>query len=106
MTSSPSTFDFRVKAQSIGFFETPVALCQLSEGEYFLDEIEKLVRQRRENDPGVTRSNTGSWHSDTNMLQWGGQPARLLGEKVTSIARRMSHFKGSSPDAFDWPLQM
>jgi len=106
MSRSTSPIEFRIKAQSIGFFETPVAICQLSEAESLLDDIERKVRERRNNDPGVTRSNVGSWHSDTNMLEWGGESAKALGEKVVSIARRMSYFKGTSPDAFNWLLQM
>lgn len=106
MTPAQTSYDFRIKAQSIAFFETPVAYCQLSGGDAFLDELEQLVRQRRAKDPGVSRSNIGGWHSDTKMLDWGGAPARVLGEKVVSIAQRMTWFKGATADAFDWPLQM
>jgi len=106
MSDSNTSYDFRIKAQPIAFFETPVAYCQLTDGESFLNEIEQVVRQRREQDPGVSRSNIGGWHSDTRMLEWGGEPARVLGEKVISIAKRMTYFEDASPDAFDWPLQM
>jgi len=106
MNKTDASYDIRIKAQPIAFFETPVAYCQVSGGETFLNELEKIVRQRRKQDPGVNRSNIGGWHSDTQMLEWGGEPARVLGEKVISVARRMSHFKDATADAFDWSLQM
>ncbi|MEZ5492232.1 MAG: TIGR02466 family protein [Gammaproteobacteria bacterium] len=106
MSDPKDTYNFRTRAQPMGLFETPIAYCQLQGGEEFLQDLEAIVRRRRDEDPGLSRSNIGGWHSDTRMLEWGGEPARKLGETVISIARRMTHFKESSPDAFDWPLQM
>jgi len=100
------SYTFRAKAQPLALFETPIAYCQLTDGETFLQDLEEVVRKRRSLDPGISRSNIGGWHSDTRMLDWGGEPARKLGETVVSIAKRMTHFKESTADAFDWPLQM
>ncbi|MBT8145678.1 MAG: hypothetical protein KJN90_02430, partial [Gammaproteobacteria bacterium] len=61
MSSLDSAYDFRIKAQPIAFFETPIAYCKLSGGDSFLEDIEQVVRQQRETDPGVKRSNLGGW---------------------------------------------
>ena len=106
MTDSNSSYNFRTRAQPMALFETPIAYCQLEGGEQFLQDLETLVRQRRDKDPGLKRSNIGGWHSDTRMLEWGGAPARKLGDTVINIARRMTHFKNNSLDAFEWRLQM
>jgi len=106
MTEHASPYDFRTRAQSLGLYETPLAYCQLQGAEDFLRDLENRVRRRRETDPGIQRSNIGGWHSDSNMLEWGGRAASKLGETAVSIARRMTHFKDSSADAFHWPLQM
>ncbi len=106
MNDSKTPYNFRTRAQPIALFETPIAYCQLTDGEQFLEDLEAVVRDRHGKDSGIKRSNIGGWHSDTRMLDWGGEPARKLGQTVINIARRMTHFKGSSPDAFDWTLQM
>lgn len=36
------------------------------------------VRARRSASPGIQRSNYNGWHSDTEMLKWGGEPARRI----------------------------
>ena len=97
---------FRVRAQPLAFFETPIAYCQLDDGEDFLIELEQIVRKRREEDGGIKRSNIGGWHSDSKMLLWGGEAAAILAKAVTNVCKRMSHFKGVSQDAFDWQFQM
>ena len=104
MSNQDPNFSFRVKAQPLAFFETPIAYCQLDGGEDFLLELESIVRKRREENEGVKRSNIGGWHSDTKMLQWGGQAATKLGETAISVCKRMSQFKGGTADSFDWKL--
>ena len=101
-----TSYDFRVQAQPVGFFETPVAFGQLTGGEPLLTDLEAVIRQRKTGDEGVRRSNVGSWHSDTRMLEWGGPAATQLANTAVNMAKRMSHFKESSPDRFNWLVQM
>ena len=75
------TFDqIKVEAQPIGLFETPVAYCTLKNGEALMSELESAIRQKKAADQGLSRSNIGGWHSDTDMLNWGGDAARKLAE--------------------------
>ena len=40
------------------------------------------------------------------MMEWGGEAANKLANTAISIAKRMSHFQESSPDAFEWKVSM
>lgn len=96
----------RVEAQHVGFFETPVAYCRLKEGESLLMELEKSIRENRSQSDGLLRSNSGGWHSDTDMLQWAGAPARKLADAAINIAKRMSHFQEARLADYDWQVRM
>ncbi len=83
-----------------------MAYCRLKEGETLLQELEQHIRENRAEAEGLSRSNIGGWHSDTDMLQWGGEAANRLAESAINIAKRMSHFQEASPEAYDWQLRM
>ncbi|MFM1896299.1 MAG: hypothetical protein RLZZ385_1373 [Pseudomonadota bacterium] len=106
MSTSSKTYTCRVQAQPVGFFETPVAYGRLVDGEPLMNDLTSAIRQRKAADEGVKRSNIGGWHSDTGMLNWGGPAARQLADTAVKMAKRMTHFKDSSVDAFDWTVQM
>lgn len=96
----------RVEAQPIGLFETPVAYCALKDGEALMDELESVIRRKKAEDQGLSRSNIGGWHSDTDMLHWGGDAARKLAETAVNVAKRMSHFHERDKNALDWTVRM
>lgn len=96
----------KVEAQPLGLFETPIAYCALQNGEDLMAELASAIRKKKADDAGVSRSNIGSWHSDTDMLSWGGDAAVKLAETAVNIAKRMSHFQESSPDNYDWIVRM
>ena len=106
MQNQDDKYLHKVAAQHVGVFETPIAYCQINEGDQLLNELEQIVRERRRTEPGVTRSNIGSWHSDTNMLEWGGAAAGRLAGSAIKICQKMSHFKQSSVADHDWVVRM
>ena len=106
MSQQNSSYDIRVKAQPLGLFETPIAYGELTGGEELMQDLEAAIRQRMTSDPGVSRSNRGSWHSDTDMLDWGGAAAAKLAETAINMARRMTFFKEGNAEDFHWPVQM
>ena len=63
------TEPMRVEAQPVGLFETPFAY---GHGETLMAAFEQTIRDRMAEDDGLSRSNIGAWHSDTDMLSWGG----------------------------------
>ena len=106
MTISKEDTNFKVEAQPIGFFETPIAFGRLKNGEELLTELEIAIRRNQKQNGGLTRSNIRSWHSKTDMLQWGGDAAIKLAESAVNIAKRMSHFVESDVDRYEWSVSM
>ena len=99
--------DLTLKAKPGVLFETPIVLAHFDDCEEFVDELRATILAKRESDPdGLKRSNVGGWHSDTDMLSWGGEPARELIRRVISIAKKMSHFRDMSVEDIDWRIQM
>lgn len=96
----------QVEAQPVGLFETPLAYCRLKDSEGLLSDLENSIREKKKQDEGVKRSNIGGWHSTTDMMEWGGESARRLAESAVTVARRLSHFKESSADNYNWLVRM
>lgn len=106
MQNNDNKYDYRVEAQHVGFFETPIAYCKLKNGDNLVTDLDQVIRQHMASQAGLKRSNIGGWHSDTNMLTWGGKAATKLAETAISIAKRMSHFQEATPDQYDWVVRM
>jgi uncharacterized protein (TIGR02466 family) len=95
-----------LKAQMMPLFETPVAIAKVEAPEGVIDALRDVILRRRAEDPGVVRSNIGGWHSDTDMLHWGGQAARQVADAAVRLAKRMSHFNETTVEDYDWPVEM
>lgn len=96
----------KVEAQQLGFFESPVVYSRLTDSDQLLTDLEAAIRENMANSKGLDRSNVGGWHSDTSMLDWGGSAARKLADTAVKICKRVSHFKDSHVDNFDWTVRM
>jgi len=89
-------------------FETPVIVDSLPDAAALNAGLLSAIRARRASHPaGVTRSNQLGWHSDIDMLDWGGAAARALVEHVVGVADEHS-IDIVSPDAprFAWLPEM
>lgn len=106
MSGAEAYEHLRVQASPAPFFETPVAIGRLGGGEALLADLRASILLEMARSPGLQRSNQGGWHSDTRMLEWGGDAAAKLAETAVKLAKRMSHFNGSSPDAYQWVVRM
>ena len=69
-------------------------------------ELEEVIRKRKTVSKGLSRSNLGGWHSESDMLEWGCPGAQRLAEAAVKIGKRMSHFKGSSTENRQWIVRM
>lgn len=99
--------DIKIKAQMTPMFETPVVLAKFEQADGLIDDLKAVILKQMQADPdGMKRSNVGGWHSDTEMLSWGGAPAKILCEKAIAMAKRLSAFAGASHDDFSWWCQM
>ena len=67
-------------------FPTPFGkdVLQSEEG---IAALRQAIEAERKRDPkGIQISNVGSWHSNTNMIDWGGEAARALAYKAMTMA--------------------
>jgi uncharacterized protein (TIGR02466 family) len=106
MTNQTQKSPLRVEAQHVGFFETPIAYCRLKDGEALIRELVKSIGKNQEQADGLQRSNFGGWHSDTNMLEWGGDAAKKLSQTAINVAKRMTHFQEENSDSYEWHVRM
>ncbi len=99
--------DMKPQAARQTLFETPIAQVNFQGGEAFLADMRKVVLDKQLEDPkGVGRSNVGGWHSDVDMMKWGGAPAQKLADTAIAVAKRMSSFPGANHDDYHWLCQM
>ena len=100
------TYAIKVKAQPLPLFETPIGFGELSNADALLDDLTAAISAKKVSSAGIKRSNEGGWHSETDMLEWGGAAAQKVAETAISVAKRMSHFEGVSVDDFEWTATM
>lgn len=88
-------------------FATPFASDVLKSAEG-IAELRRLIETERQRDAkGVQISNVGGWHSNTNMIEWGGEAARALAYKAMTMADALT-IDSKSPQAtrFGWVPEM
>ena len=76
-------------------FYTPLLEVDLSGEAGLIEALKSAIEANRANSQGVTRSNVGGWHSDTDMLRWGGEPALKLGRHVMENALQHTNDNGA-----------
>lgn len=69
-------------------FATPVIEVRLPMAQQLIDPLRQAILARREQSKGIARSNILGWHSDIEMLQWGGAAAQTLAVETMKICGR------------------
>lgn len=67
-------------------FWTPIVVDGLPDAQALNDELERIILEVREREPGIRRANVGGWHSETDMSEWGGPSFDRLLERVFQLA--------------------
>ena len=67
-------------------FSTPFLSDRLQSAEGIAALRELILAEQQRDSAGVQISNIGGWHSNTNMLDWGGEAARALALKAMDMA--------------------
>ncbi|MBO9714177.1 TIGR02466 family protein [Sphingomonas sp.] len=107
MASAPPNPDMlRVRAERLGLFDTPVLHGQVADAAALNTALGEAIRAQMAAEPGIGRSNVGGWHSKTDMLAWGGEPAARLADAAIRVAKRLSHFDGHDPAKLHWWTRM
>ncbi len=88
-------------------FATPILKVRVPDSEALNKALLESIDKKREEHPGVMRSNIGGWHSDTDMTFWGGAPARTLAEiAVQSVSGHMADISTGGKKNFHWDVEM
>ena len=67
-------------------FPTPLIIDEVKNADALNAELEKAILERMGADPGIKRSNVGGWHSNTDLLKWGGPAGSRIGEHALKLA--------------------
>ena len=59
-------------------FPVPVMVTKLADAESLNTALAEAIQIHKAQSQGLARSNILGWHSDTEMLKWGGEAAKSL----------------------------
>lgn len=94
-------------AQAASLFETPAIVDQIADCAALNEALKSVILARMEADEGLTISNVGGWHSDTRMLEWGGEAARTLCERIIALADQFTvDLKAKDGPRYKWVPEM
>lgn len=96
------------KPEVRSIFPTHVLETRIKDWARLNEALGSVIDEKYRSDPGISRSNLGGWHSDTEMLRWGGEPARRLGLATLQLCGAYTNDKGMQGAAprFEMGLEM
>jgi uncharacterized protein (TIGR02466 family) len=95
----------RVEIAVKGLFATPVAAVEVPGAAALNAELERLILQRRDQTPSVQASNAGGWHSDRDILTWGGTPMAAIIDVAKGVANQLTADRAGKPVHPAWTVQ-
>lgn len=69
-------------------FPVPVMVTSLEGAAALNEALKDVIHKNKTEADGVARSNILGWHSDSEMLRWGGEPAKQLGLAMLQVCGR------------------
>jgi uncharacterized protein (TIGR02466 family) len=73
-----------------GLFATPVAAVEVPNAAERNAALTAVILKKRAETPSVQASNAGGWHSDREIMTWGGEPAVEILDMAKELANRMT----------------
>ena len=95
----------RVEINIRGLFATPVAAVELPDAAARNAELRRIILDRRVSHPSVQASNAGGWHSDRDILDWGGAGMAEVIAAAKQVANRMTADRAGQPLHPNWSVQ-
>lgn len=92
--------------QAGSLFETPLIIDEMPDRARVNAGLRAVIMENRERSEGVSISNVGGWHSDTHMLEWGGEAARALNDRIVAAADRFTVDIRSASPRHKWAAEM
>lgn len=89
-------------------FTTPFIVDRLQSPEGLRVLREAILAEQTRDPTGAAISNIGGWHSNTKMIEWGGEAARALAYKAMTLADAATVDIGSADTSsrYDWVPEM
>ena len=88
-----------------GLFATPVAALEVPGAAAVNAELEAAILRRRAETPSVQASNAGGWHSDRDILEWGGPRAGEVIELAKGVAGQLTADRAGKLVRPAWTVQ-
>ena len=88
-----------------GLFATPVAAIVLPDAEARNARLRKLILEHRNQYPSIQSSNAGGWHSERDLLDWGGPDAADILALARSAAMQLTADRFGKPVRPAWVVQ-
>lgn len=88
-------------------FATPFIIDRLQSAEGIKVLRDTILAEKSRDQAGVQISNIGGWHSNTQMVEWGGEAARALAFKAITMADAATIDAGSPQHSrYGWVPEM
>ncbi len=88
-----------------GLFATPVAALEVPDAAAVNADLEPVILRRRAETPTVQASNAGGWHSDRDILAWGGPRVAQIVDLGKGIAGQLTADREGNPARPPWRVQ-
>ena len=96
-----------IVAEGHHLFSTPFITDTLASAEGLRLLREAVEAEQARDSAGVQISNINGWHSNTKMIEWGGEAARALAFKAMELAdSQTADVKSPEGSRFDWAPEM
>ena len=94
-------------AETRNLFSTPFVIDRLQSPAGIQALKDLILQERARDNVGVQISNIGGWHSNTSMIDWGGEAARALAYKAMTMADACTIDAGSPQKSrYGWVPEM
>ncbi|MGL4543587.1 MAG: TIGR02466 family protein [Polymorphobacter sp.] len=91
----------------VDLFATPMLVSSLPDFAVLNAQLRASIMARRATHPGLAHSNINGWHSDTDLLDWGGPAARHVANAFGVLAMRQTRDLASpAAPRFSWQPKM
>jgi uncharacterized protein (TIGR02466 family) len=88
-----------------GLFATPVAAVEVPDAAKLNMTLQTLILRERARTPSVQASNAGGWHSNRDLLAWGGPAAATVIDIAKNVATQLVADRDGKPIRPAWSVR-